>query len=82
MKKDDILAVYESEPVATWLMPIEFNDPFHKPHLENFFDAVRGKTKLNCPAELGFETAVAVLKVNQAITSGRKLTFAAKDFTA
>ena len=26
-------------------------DPYHQPHLQNFFDAVRGKAKLNCPAE-------------------------------
>ena len=28
---------------------------------------VRGKAKLNCPAEIGYETAVSVLKVNEAI---------------
>ena len=42
-------------------------DPYHQPHLQNFFDAVRGKAKLNCPAEVAYETAVAVLKVNEAI---------------
>ena len=42
-------------------------DPYHQPHLQNFFDAVRGKATLNCPAEIGYETAVSVLKVNEAI---------------
>jgi len=35
--------------------------PHHQPHLENFFDAIRGKANLNCPAEIGYETAVTVL---------------------
>ena len=34
-------------------------DPDHQPHLQNFFDAVRGKAKLNCPPEVGYESAVA-----------------------
>ncbi len=53
---------------------------YHQPHLENFFDAIRGKAKLNCPAELGYETAVAVLKVNAAVEAGRKLDFEPAEF--
>jgi len=49
---------------------------YHQPHLENFFDAIRGKAELNCPAEVGYETAVTVLKVNEAIEAARKLTIA------
>jgi len=62
-------------------IPVEFNDPYHKPHLENFFNAVRGREELNCPAEVGYETAVAVLKVNQAVESGRRLVFDPSEFT-
>ncbi len=62
-------------------LPIEFNDPYHKPHLENFFNAVQGREKLNCPAEIGYETAVTVLKVNQAVESNRKLLFKKNEFT-
>ena len=53
---------------------------YHQPHLENFFDAVRGKTKLNCPAEIGYETAVTVLKVNQAVDAQKRLEFKPEDF--
>jgi hypothetical protein len=56
------------------------NKPYHQPHLENFFGAVRGKGKLNCPAEIGYETAVTVLKVNEAVAAGRKLEFKPGDF--
>ncbi len=53
---------------------------YHQPHLENFFDAVRGKAKLNCPVEIGYETAVTVLKVNEAVEAGCKLSFKPEDF--
>lgn len=58
--------IRESEPPPKYFLNIEFDDPYHKPHLENFFNAIRGKEKLNCPGEVGYETAVAVLKVNEA----------------
>lgn len=58
----------------------KLNEKIHQPHLKNFFDAVRGKVKLNCPGEIGYETAVAVLKANEAIAEGKKFNFTAKDF--
>ena len=61
-------------------LTLQFYDPYHKPHLENFFNAIRGLEKLNCPGEVGFETAVSVLKVNQAIEAGRRLEFDPKEF--
>ena len=48
--------------------------------LQNFFDAVRGKAKLNCPAEIGYESAVSVLKVNEAIEAKSRLAFKPEDF--
>jgi len=77
---DAVLDVRETLAPPQHELPVKFNDPYHKPHLENFFNAVRGKEKLNCPAEIGYETAVTVLKVNQAVASGRKLTFDRNEF--
>ena len=54
--------------------------PYHQPHLENFFDAVRGKAKLNCPGEIGYETAVMVLKVNEAVEAAKRLEFKPDEF--
>jgi hypothetical protein len=54
----------------------------HHPHLENFFDAIRGKAKLTCPAEVGYETAVTVLKVNEAAEAGQRLKFKPEEFVA
>ncbi len=61
-------------------MFVEMDKPFHQPHVENFFAAIRGEEKLNCPGEIGYETAVAVLKVNEAIAAGRKMEFKPEDF--
>jgi len=52
----------------------------HQPHLENFFRAIRGTAKLTCPGEVGYETAVAVLKVNEAVPAEKKLSFKPEDF--
>ncbi len=54
----------------------------HQPHLENFFDAVRKGTALNCPGEDGFASAVTVLKVNEAIAARKLLPFEPGDFKA
>jgi predicted dehydrogenase len=59
---------------------VTMDAPFHQPHLDNFFDAIRGRAKLNCPAEVGYETAVSVLKVNDAIEAGRRLEFKPEEF--
>jgi len=61
-------------------VPIVIRDPFHQPHLQNFFDAVRGKATLNCPSEEAYATAVAVLKVNEAIEAKSRLSFKPEDF--
>ena len=37
-------------------VPVVLRDPYHQPHLENFFEAVRGTATLHCPAEIGYET--------------------------
>ena len=75
-----VLDVRETLAPPKFEIPITFNDPYHKPHLENFFDAIRGKAELNCPVEVGYETAVAVLKVNKAVETGRKIKYSPNEF--
>ena len=78
---DAVLDVRESPKPPSYDIPVTMDGkPYHQPHLENFFDAVKGKAKLNCPAEVGYETAVTVLKVNEAVAAGRKLEFKPEDF--
>ncbi len=76
-----VLDVRESVSPDEHRIPVVLNDPYHKPHLENFFNAVRGNARLNCPAEAGYETAVTVLKVNDAIEANRRLDFGEGEFT-
>jgi predicted dehydrogenase len=79
-KKEGVTDVRESVSPDEHQVPIVLRDPYHQPHLQNFFDTVRGKAKLNCPAEIGYESAVAVLKVNEAIEAGSRLAFKPEDF--
>ncbi len=72
--------VRESVSPDQHLVPVVLRDPYHQPHLQNFFDAVRGQGTLNCPPEIGYESAVSVLKVNDAIEAQSRLTFAPDDF--
>jgi hypothetical protein len=74
------LDVRESVPPPSYALPIQLLKPYHQPHLENFFDAIRGKAKLTCPGEVGFETAVTVLKVNEAVEANRPVLFESQNF--
>lgn len=65
-----------------WPLPVELAKPAHQPHLENFFEAIRRGIPLNCPAELAYETAVAVLRVNEAVRNRTLLLFNPSDFKA
>jgi predicted dehydrogenase len=75
-----VLDVRESVSPDLHRIPVVLKDPYHQPHLQNFFDAVRGKATLNCPPEDGYQTAVTVLKVNQAVDAQQRLTFRPEDF--
>ena len=48
--------------------------------IRSHFDTIRGEDELNCPVEVGYETAVAVLKVNEAIKAKREVKFNPNDF--
>jgi predicted dehydrogenase len=58
----------------------EVKKPVHQLHLENFFNAVRTGSELSCPPEVAYETAVSVLKVNDAVAAGKRLEFDASEF--
>ncbi|OPZ96077.1 MAG: 1,5-anhydro-D-fructose reductase [Planctomycetes bacterium ADurb.Bin412] len=75
-----VLDVRSSPKPPKYNLLVDMDQPFHQPHLQNFFDSIRGKAKLNCPGEIGYETAVAVLKVNEAVEAARRLDFKPEDF--
>jgi predicted dehydrogenase len=74
------LDVRVTAEAGRWPLPVELAKPAHQPHLENFFNAIRHGTPLSCPAEVGYETAVAVLRVNEAVESRRLLGFRPEQF--
>jgi predicted dehydrogenase len=77
-----ILDVRVTAEAGRWPLPIELAKPPHQPHLENFFAAIRRGIPLTCPAELAYESAVAVLKVNDAVKSRSLLSFRPGQFKA
>ncbi len=74
------LDVRESVSPDEHRIPVHLTVPYHQSHLENFFQSIRGEARLNCPAETGYETAVTVLKVNEAVEAHRRLSFRPGDF--
>lgn len=72
--------VRETGVVVPYELPVVLDKPHHQPHLENFFDAIRGKATLNCPAEEAFRTEVLVHKVNQSLALGQILRFEPQEF--
>ena len=77
-----VLDVRTSVPPDLYTIPVTMNVPYHQPHLMNFFNSIRGEETLNCPAEIGYETAVTVLKVNTAVEKECRLEFNPEDFHA
>jgi len=78
---DAVLDVRETAAPPAYEIPVTMEGkPYHQPHLENFFNAMRGKEKLNCPGEIGYECAVTVLKVNEAVEAACKLEYKPEEF--
>lgn len=72
--------IRETVPAEEFKLNVSFDDPYHLPHLANFFNTVRGSEELNCPGEVGYQTAVAVLKVNEAAKKQQLLSFSREEF--
>jgi len=80
--KNIFVDVRVTAEAGRWPLPVELAKPAHQPHLENFFNAIKLGTPLSCPGETGYECAVAVLKVNEAVKSRRLLKFRPEHFKA
>lgn len=72
--------VRETKAVDSYEIPIIVNKPLHQPHLENFFDAVRGKSKLNCDGEHAFESEASIFPVNAAVEARKMIDLNSKMF--
>ena len=60
---------------------VDVEGSYHQAHIQNFFDAMRDdKVKLNCPADVAYETCVMVLTANEAVKAGKTIEFSEEDF--
>jgi predicted dehydrogenase len=74
--------VRETAQLAEYEMTVSFNKAPHQPHLENFFNAIRGKAKLNCPAEEAFGSEYVIHKANEAIAAQKTIAITPEDTEA
>jgi predicted dehydrogenase len=65
--------VRETAQLAEFEIPVSFSKPPHMPHLENFFNAIRGTAKLNCPADEAFRSEFVIHKANEAIAAQKRI---------
>jgi predicted dehydrogenase len=79
-KKPDAVDVRETAALLTYDIPVVLDKPIHQPHLENFFDAVRGKGSLTCDGQHAFESEACIFKVNPAIEAGGVAEMKPEDF--
>jgi predicted dehydrogenase len=77
----DAIASYASAAPEEFDLPGGFAKPAHQPHLENFFDAVRGKAKLNCDARHAFESEAPIFWVNPSALSKQPIDFKSEHLT-
>ena len=71
------VASYASAAPEIFELPGGFAKPAHQAHLENFFNALRGKAKLNCDARHAFEAEAPIYWVNPSALSHQPIVFTA-----
>jgi predicted dehydrogenase len=63
--------VHETGQVETYEFPVVFDKPPLQPHVQNFFEAVRGRGSLNCPPPIALAAEATVFAAYEAITQRR-----------
>ena len=74
--------VRETAQLVQYEIPVLFNKLIHQPHLENFFNAVHGNGKLNCPADEAFASEYVIHKANESITEGKIINITPRETNA
>lgn len=74
--------VRETAALAEYEIPVFFNKPPHQPHLENFFNTIRGTAKLNCPADEAFSSEYVIHKANEAVAAEKKINISDEEVRA
>ena len=74
--------VRETAQLAEYEIPVFFNKPPHQPHLENFFNTIRGTAKLNCPGDEAFTSEYTIHKANEAVAAQTRIAITAEEVRA
>jgi predicted dehydrogenase len=74
--------VRETAQLAEYEIPVFFNKPPHQPHLENFFNTIRGTATLNCPADDAFSSEYVIHKANEAVDAEKKISITSEEVKA
>ncbi len=74
--------VRETAQLAEYEIPVFFNKPPHQPHLENFFNTIRGTAKLNCPGDEAFTSEYTIHKANEAVAAQTRLVITPEEVKA
>jgi predicted dehydrogenase len=72
--------VRETAPLQSYDIPVTFAKAIHQPHLENFFNAIRGTATLNCPADEAYRSEYIIHKANQALETRQILQIKPEEF--
>jgi len=78
----DKVDVRETAPLLQYDIPVSFTKKIHQPHLENFFNAIRGTAPLNCPADEAFASEYVIHKANEAIAAQKVIAISAQETKA
>jgi len=78
----DKVDVRETAPLLQYDIPVSFAKKIHQPHLENFFDAIRGTAKLNCPADEAFRSEYVIHKANEAVAAQKLIAITTQETEA
>jgi predicted dehydrogenase len=74
--------VRETAQLAEYEIPVFFNKPPHQPHLENFFSAIRGTSKLNCPGDEAFSSEYSIHRANDAVLAQTRVAITPEEVRA
>ena len=69
----DKVDVRETAPLIKYDIPVSFAKKIHQPHLENFFNSINGKAKLNCSGEEAFASEYVIHKAVEAVETGQRI---------
>ena len=74
-----LLHVEETGLVEEYRLPLTADKSSLHYHIENFLQSIRGKARLNCPAETALASEAAVLRALEAVEAKRQLPIRAED---